>query len=135
MAIEERFQNLFGRRPETVASANGRVNLIGEHTDYNDGYVLPMAVPLRTTVAIARRSDRTARVSSRELDDGVVREYQVGSETAGTGWLDYVQGITWVLAEAGHSLSGFEAAIETDLPLGSGLASSAALEIALLRAL
>src|SRR4051794_32379124 len=119
----ERFASLFGAPPTVLAAANGRVNLIGEHTDYNDGFVLPMAVPLSTRVALRAREDRTARVASAELEPDAAREYQVGAETAHRDWLDYVQGVTWALRQAGFAVGGFEAAIETDLPLGSGLAS------------
>src|SRR5690349_19283422 len=118
------FQAAFGVAPSVQAAANGRVNLIGEHTDYNDGFVLPMAVPLSTRVALHRRNDRTARVTSREIDTGQIREYEVGAEQPQHDWLDYVRGATWVLTEAGYAIGGFEAVIETDLPLGSGLASS-----------
>src|SRR3954449_12802731 len=99
--ISERFSALFGGPPTVLTAANGRVNLIGEHTDYNDGFVLPMAVPLSTRVALRRRDDRTARVSSREIEAGQVREYEVGAEQAQHDWLDYVRGVTWALTEAG----------------------------------
>ena len=135
MRPQERFETVFGRQPDALAEANGRVNLIGEHTDYNDGFVLPMAVPLATRVAIARRPDGVVRLSSREVDTGQIREYQIGAEQSEKDWPDYVKGITHVLAQAGHALTGFDATIETDLPLGSGLSSSAALEIAMLRVL
>ena len=133
--LGDRFANLFGRAPTVTASAPGRVNLIGEHTDYNDGFVLPLAVPLRTRIALARRDDDLARVSSRERDAGAVAEYLVGQERPRREWLDYVQGISCVLREAGHALGGFEMALESDVPLGSGLASSAALLVAVGRAL
>jgi galactokinase len=132
--LAERFAVAFGRAPEVQAGANGRVNLIGEHTDYNDGFVLPMNVPLGTRIELATRPDGTACVTSRELDGGTVRTYEVGAEQAAGDWLDYVAGVTWVLRESGYTVGGFEAAIETDLPLGSGLASSAALLVAVLRA-
>src|SRR5205085_576593 len=90
---------------------------------------------LSTRVALRRRDDRTARVASRELDGGEIRQYEVGAEQAQHTWLDYVRGVTWALAEAGFEIGGFEALIETDLPLGSGLASSAALTVAVLRGL
>ena len=125
--MNERFADVFGREPEITASAPGRVNLIGEHTDYNDGFVLPLAVPLRTRIAVARRDDDLALVSSRERDDSQPAEYQVGRERAGRGWLDYVQGVTSILADGRPSLGGFALALESDVPLGSGLASSAAL--------
>jgi galactokinase len=81
------------------------------------------------------RPDSLARVSSRALERGRVREYAVGAENAEHDWLDYVKGVTWILGQAGKPVGGFEAAIDTDLPLGSGLASSAALLVAVLRAL
>ncbi len=135
MTLNQRFATVFGREPEITASAPGRVNLIGEHTDYNDGFVLPLAVPLRTRIAVAGRDDDLALVSSRERDDSQPAEYQIGRERAGRGWLDYVQGVTLILADAGHSLGGFSLALESDVPLGSGLASSAALLVATMRAL
>jgi galactokinase len=120
----------------TVVSgeAPGRVNLIGEHTDYNGGFVLPIAIPQRTRVRLRPRDDQTVEARS----TGVAPEastYQLGNETPGAGWVDYLQGVTWALAEAGFSLRGFAATISSDVPPGSGLASSAALEVALLRAL
>jgi len=135
MTLSERFVELFGHAPEVTASAPGRVNLIGEHTDYNDGFVLPLAVPLRTRAAVARRADDLALVASRERDDGHIAEYQLGRERAGRDWLDYVKGVTTMLRRAGHHLGGFELALESDVPLGSGLASSAALLVTVLRAL
>jgi galactokinase len=135
MTLQDRFANAFGRPPEVAVSTPGRVNLIGEHTDYNDGFVLPLAVPLRARIAGAHRDDDLALVTSRERDDGRVAEYQVGRERRGKGWLDYVQGVSAVLAGAGHRLGGFALAIESDVPLGSGLASSAAVLVATMRAL
>ena len=117
----------------TIATAPGRVNLIGEHTDYNGGFVLPSAIPQRTRVELTPIPGREAHVFSATLDER--QTYRVGEEQRGRGWLDYVQGVTSVLATAGHQLSGFRLRIESDVPLGSGLSSSAALEIALLRAL
>lgn len=132
------FQALYGRPPEITASAPGRVNLIGEHTDYNGGFVLPVALPRRTTVELARRADRQVLAWSADLDlPGGPLGYRLGEEAPGRGWLDYLQGVTWALREGGHErgISGFEARIASEVPLGSGLSSSAALEVALLRAL
>jgi galactokinase len=124
---------LFGRPAELSASASGRVNLIGEHTDYNGGFVLPTVIPQKTIVEIARRQDRLVRVwSDGFTGDGVVA-YELGTERRADRWLDYVQGMTWVLADAGHRLGGIDARITSSVPLGSGLSSSAALEISLAR--
>jgi galactokinase len=130
------FRARFGEAPRATASAPGRVNLIGEHTDYNGGYVLPTALPLRTHVALGPRGDTRVRVASANVagPEGA-QEYRLGGETPGRGWLDYVQGVTAVLHGAGHTLGGFDAYVASTVPPGSGLASSAALEVGLLRAL
>jgi galactokinase len=120
--------------PAVVATAPGRVNLIGEHTDYNGGFVLPTAIPQHTRVELSRRSDTT--VTARSANAQPEATYQLGNEAAAHQWFDYVQGITWAVQHAGHSLtSGFDVNIESDVPLGGGLSSSASLEVALLRAL
>jgi galactokinase len=130
------FHTLFGRAPVVSADAPGRVNLIGEHTDYNGGFVLPTAIPQRTHIELAPRPDRTVRAASANLPGGaIVEQYILGAETPGRDWLDYVQGITHVLRAAGHDLHGFDVRIASDVPIGSGLSSSAALEVSLLRAL
>jgi galactokinase len=128
------FAALFGRPAAAAAEAPGRVNLIGEHTDYNGGLVLPVAIPQRTRVEVAPRPDRTVQAASATLGGEVVR-YRLGAEAPGHGWLDYLQGVTHVLAAEGHAIGGFDARIESAVPVGAGLASSAALEVALLRAL
>jgi galactokinase len=115
------------------ASAPGRVNLIGEHTDYNGGFVLPMPIPQRTTVALRRRGDATVRVWSRELDASA--EYEIGAEQRRGDWLDYVMGCTDVLVRDHHALGGFDLRVASEVPLGAGLSSSASLEVAVLRAL
>lgn len=115
------------------AEAPGRVNLIGEHTDYNGGFVLPASIPQTTHVELTPAAGREADVFS--VTFGERQCYRVGEEQRGRGWLDYVQGVTSVLVSVGQAVSGFVARIESDVPLGSGLSSSAALEISLLRAL
>jgi galactokinase len=130
------FAARYGRLPDASASAPGRVNLIGEHTDYNGGYVLPIAVPLRTEAALAVRRDREVRAFSTSLAPGLAgARYQRGTETPTHGWIDYVQGVTRALDERGIDVPGFDLLVASQVPLGSGLASSAALEVALLRAL
>jgi galactokinase len=130
------FVTLFGCRPAVVADAPGRVNLIGEHTDYNGGFVLPTAIPQRCRVELAPRPDSTVRAWSSAGDTAAgCLEYTLGAEARGRGWLDYVQGVTRVLAAGGHALGGFNARIDSTVPLGSGLSSSAALSVSLMRAL
>jgi galactokinase len=119
---------------EATASAPGRVNLIGEHTDYHEGFVLPCTVPQRTTAVVRRRSDRRVDAVSANVP-GRPLAYELGAETPGAGWGDYVQGVTSALARAGHRVTGFDVHLESTVPLGAGLSSSAALEVALLRAL
>jgi galactokinase len=116
-----------------ATSAPGRVNLIGEHTDYNGGFVLPAPIPQRTYVELARRDDLTVTVTSRELD--ARDEYALGREQRTGRWIDYIQGCTAALRTAGHAVGGFDLEVRSDVPLGSGLSSSAALEVAVLRAL
>jgi galactokinase len=118
---------------EASASAPGRVNLIGEHTDYQEGFVLPCAVPQRTRATVRRREDRQVRATSAEMPDGI--EFELGAEKRQDGWADYIQGLTWMLAQRGFAIGGFELALTSDVPLGSGLSSSAALEVSTLRAL
>lgn len=118
-----------------VVHAPGRVNVIGEHTDYNEGFVLPAAIDLGITVAFVPRSDRRVRLRVRgrrtrqaELElDG--RPERLGD------WRDYVAGTGWALGEAGASLNGFDGLLASDLPSGAGLSSSAALELAVAWAL
>src|SRR5690348_8130900 len=120
---------------QASASAPGRVNLIGEHTDYHDGYVLPIVIPQRTHAHLTRRKgERVVRASSSVID-GTWQEYALGAETPGRGWLDYLQGVTAMLARRGVGVPGFDVRIESTVPVGAGVSSSAALEISLLRAL
>lgn len=135
------FVSLFGAPPTERHSAPGRVNLMGEHTDYNDGYVLPSVIPQRTQVELRRRADAEVHAFSAALDyeqgrgAGALHKYVLGDEQRGRGWLDYVQGVTQALQKYGQKLSGFDLRVESTVPVGSGLSSSAALEISLLRAL
>jgi galactokinase len=117
-----------------TADAPGRVNLIGEHTDYHQGLVLPTAIPQRTRVELHARTDRAVHAASRETGS-MVRQYTLGAEAVSHSWIDYVQGVTHALTDIAPALPGFDLRIESDVPLGSGLSSSAALEVSLLRGL
>jgi len=126
------FEAAFGRRPEARATAPGRINLIGEHTDYTGGYVLPAPVPLITTATAAKASGRELRVCSSELGSA---SFVLGAERRTGTWVDYVAGVTHELAARGHRVAACDVHLRTELPLGGGLSSSAALEVALVRAL
>ena len=119
-----------------TTSAPGRVNLIGEHTDYNGGYVLPMTIPQRTVVELKATGGGRATLRSGNLPEHkAVFSYELGREARAGAWADYVQGVTKLLAGEGYILGGFEALVNSTVPIGSGLSSSAALEVAMMRAL
>ncbi|MFI9720611.1 galactokinase [Streptomyces sp. NPDC052396] len=136
-AVEQRaaagFRAVYGRAPETVRSAPGRVNLIGEHTDYNEGLVLPLALDRRTAVATAPRKDGVLRLYSARLGGEVVR-LRVAELAPGAvrGWAAYPAGVCWALreAEVAGVAGGADIHVESEVPLGAGLSSSAALEVA-----
>jgi len=125
------FRELFGSDPVVRTEAPGRANLIGEHTDYSGGLVLPLTIPQSTRVELRGRGDDRVQVHSVRL--GRTESYRVGAEARRGDWLDYVQGLTW--AARPRTIRGFEARVDSDVPPGSGLSSSAALEVSLLRAL
>lgn len=152
--ITREFERRFGASPAFVVRAPGRVNLIGEHTDYNDGFVLPMAIDRAVWVALRPRGD--ARVvahsldfdqpvdfsleSVQELDNGlhatrVARNHRRGEPRVRPrmGWGEYLRGVAWALQEAGYALEGWEGVVAGDVPIAAGLSSSAALEMATAR--
>src|SRR5262245_26314360 len=130
------FHILFGATPTITAQAPGRVNLIGEHTDYNGGFVLPTAIPQRTHVELLPRDGGRVRIwSGAAPQPAEVESYTLGSEKPRHDWLDYIQGVTAFLAREGHAVGGFDARITSTVPLGSGLSSSASLTVSLQRAL
>jgi len=135
-SLRTRFRDVFGGvEGLRVALAPGRVNLIGEHTDYNDGWVLPMAIDRHVWVAFTRRSGRTLRAYSTVFEDLAEINLDELESARGTRWISYIAGIAWALAESGFAPSGIDMLVGGDLPIGSGLSSSAALEMATARAL
>ncbi len=130
--VTEAFQKRFGCLPTLLVRAPGRVNLIGEHTDYNDGFVLPMAIDRSVWIALRPRTDR--QVYLRSLDFDEARSYSLTGFRRGDGWLEYVKGVSWALQTHYGPLSGWEGVVAGDVPVGAGLASSAALELAAARA-
>jgi galactokinase len=132
----EAFRSRFGAEAEFEGAANGRVNLIGEHTDYNDGFVLPTSIPQTTRVWVRRRDDGRVRIASVN-QPGPVTEFELGAETPQKQWTDYVQGVVWVLRREcpEAAATGFEMLISSGVPMGSGLSSSAALEVAAMKGL
>jgi galactokinase len=127
----ELFRARFGGAPEGVWLAPGRANLMGEHTDYNDGFVLPFALGQATTAAAARRPGRTLTLCSHQEPDAVL-EIALDGLAPGqvTGWGAYPAGVAWALSAAGYQVPGACIAIDSDVPAGAGLSSSAALECA-----
>jgi len=128
------FKKKFGNEPE-VFSAPGRVNLIGEHTDYNDGFVLPTPLGLCVYAAVRRRGDDLFNVYAFDLDEETRFKLENIERDSKKPWCNYVKGVINSLRDDGHNLSGADIVITGDVPIGSGLASSAALEISIIRAL
>lgn len=120
-----------GDEPAGIWSASGRVNLIGEHTDYNDGFVLPFAVNHSTMLAARPRHDRTVRVCSTfSPDDAVTAELDALVPCGVNGWAAYPLGVLWAIERAGYRVPGMDLLIHSSVPVGAGLSSSAALECA-----
>lgn len=126
--IKNRFRREFAGEPR-LYRAPGRVNLIGEHTDYNDGFVLPAALELCTFVAGSARLDRRLRIQSLHVGAPIEFDLDDPAPSPRRDWSDYVRGVTVMLAQAGHRLVGANLLIDSDVPIGSGLSSSAALEV------
>ena len=131
--IERHFEQKLGRKPKWIVRAPGRVNLIGEHTDYNDGFVFPLAIDRAVWIAIEPRDDRKVVVHS--IDYKESGEFSLDAlKNTKSGWIEYLKGTAWSLQDAGHRLCGWEGVLAGDVPLGAGLSSSAALEMATARA-
>jgi galactokinase len=134
--VVERFRELYGRTPDLVVRAPGRVNLLGAHVDYNDGWVLPGAIDRAVWLAAGRGAHSMLRASSLELGDGAAVALGPapgpGAATGrpSAGWMEYAAGVAWALESAGHRVAPLDAVVGSDLPREAGVASSAALEVA-----
>lgn len=126
------FETTFGGKPEIVVRAPGRVNLIGEHTDYNHGFVLPMAIDRDTVIAAQRRPDRVLHLHSANFDERASIELGRWERTSAHPWVDYIAGVAREIAKLGHPLCGADCLLIGDVPIGSGLSSSASVEMAAL---
>ncbi len=134
LAVLEAYQNLTGAAPEGIWRAPGRINLIGEHTDYNDGFVMPFALPQAAYLAAGRRDDGVIRIASVDLAE----QFETTLDELAPnhdGWHAYLGGVFWALREAGHDVRGADLALASDVPIGAGLSSSAAIECVLVEAL
>ncbi|MCL3993961.1 galactokinase [Streptomyces lavenduligriseus] len=134
--VADRFAELYGAGPEGVWAAPGRVNLIGEHTDYNDGFVMPFALPHQVVAAVSRRTDGVLRLHSADIG-GDITELRPDDLAPGGDhdWTAYPAGVVWALREAGHEITGADVHLASTVPTGAGLSSSAALEVVIALAL
>ncbi|NDJ78033.1 MAG: galactokinase [Chloroflexi bacterium] len=123
------FEERFGAAPELLARAPGRVNLIGEHTDYNDGFVLPAAINRAIFIAARPRPDRAINLYSSDFEEQATFNYDNLRNDNLPGWTRYIRGALWWLSEQGHTVPGFDAVVGGNIPIASGLSSSAAIEV------
>ena len=127
------FSRRFHRPPTHLIRAPGRVNLIGEHTDYNEGLVMPLAIDLSLVIAVGAREDQWTTVHSLDLDSNA--EFSLSNvRNTGSGWGEYLKGTGWALQEHGYELAGWDGVLTSSIPIGAGLSSSAALEMATIKA-
>lgn len=129
------FEKIYNSKPEVLSSAPGRINLIGEHTDYNQGYVLPAAIHLRNYFLLSRRKDKTVSLWTENLKEKDEFSSEKISFSEKSKWVNYVRGVFWVLKNEGYEVSGINGVIQGDVPLDAGLSSSAALEVSIVQGL
>jgi galactokinase len=125
------FSEAFGARPEMWLAAPGRVNLIGEHTDYNDGFVLPAAIDRHVLMAVSPRADGEVHLVAADFDARTSFALDDIGHEPSQRWSEYQRGVAWALQGAGYALRGMNAVLTSDVPVGSGLSSSAAIEVAM----
>lgn len=130
---QSEFARHFGTKPSIIVRSPGRVNLIGEHTDYNDGFVLPLAIDRATWLAVNPRTDNLVRLYSTDFKESA--EFALAElKTGKPEWAEYAKGVAEQLLAESHSLRGFDAVIATDVPVGAGLSSSASFSLGIARA-
>ncbi|MFU8826327.1 MAG: galactokinase [Brevefilum sp.] len=123
------YKQQFSSTPEKFVTAPGRINLIGEHTDYSEGFVLPVAIDRDVMIAFSPRQDDRVQVFSMDFDQKLeIDVTNLGKSTS--GWMNYIRGMAWALNDAGYRLSGWQGVVSGNIPIGAGLSSSAALEVA-----
>lgn len=127
--VTTKYFDLFSTKPEMMVFAPGRVNLIGEHTDYSDGFVLPLAINMGILIALKVREDEQVKLFSLDFEEYFDQEISKFSKKEGK-WQEYIKGVAWAFKEAGFDLKGFQGTFAGNLPIGAGLSSSAALEVA-----
>lgn len=132
LALLSAFEQRFAASPSFIARAPGRVNLIGEHTDYNDGFVLPLAIDRAVRIALRPRADRQVHVCSLDLNHET--QFDLDALDHAPDWSEYLRGVAWALQAAGYTLHGWEGVMTGEVPRGAGLSSSAAVELATARA-
>lgn len=127
------FQSNYGEKPTLLIRAPGRVNLIGGHTDYNDGFVLPVAINRAIWIALKPRQDWVVSLYSMNMKETIYFNLSAFDHTS-AGWGEYVKGIAWALQNDGYILHGWEGILSGNIPIGAGLSSSAALELSTIKA-
>jgi galactokinase len=131
--VSQKFQEQFGEAPSLIVRAPGRVNLIGEHTDYNDGFVLPMAINRAVWIALRPSQNEQVHIHALDFEEHIrfsLKDFKKESNSPA----EYIKGVAWAMQEAGFDLKGWEGVMKGDVPIGAGLSSSAALELAVARA-
>jgi len=131
--VVKKYFNVYHNQPTSLVFAPGRINLIGEHTDYSDGYVLPVAINLGIAIAMSPRDDSLIKLYSIDLDDAIEMDLE-DFKKGGGGWAEYIKGVAWALREGGHKLNGWQGVITGSIPIGAGLSSSAAVLVAAVKA-
>src|SRR5690606_40265201 len=127
--LETRFKEVFGKNPDLVVKSPGRINIIGEHTDYNEGFVLPAAIDKAVYVAVGRRNDDLINLYAEDFNENFAISMKDLAPTA-QGWPNYILGVVQQIQDKGLRLSGLALYIAGDIPVGAGLWSSAAVECA-----